>query len=65
MQDRYAGDIGDYGKIALLKALQTQGLSIGVNWYKAEALEAEKKADGTFKQEDGKYLIPEELRQCD
>jgi len=33
MQDRYAGDIGDYGKIALLKALQTQGLSIGVNWY--------------------------------
>lgn len=65
MQDRYAGDIGDYGKIALLKALQDQGLSIGVNWYKAEALEAEKKADGTFKQEDGKYLIPEELRQCD
>lgn len=24
MQDRYAGDIGDYGKIALLKALQAQ-----------------------------------------
>ena len=59
MQDRYAGDIGDYGKIALLKALQVQGLSIGVNWYKTEALAVEKKADGSFKQEDGKYLIPE------
>ena len=65
MQDRYAGDIGDYGKIALLKALQRQGLSIGVNWYKTEALAVEKKADGSFKQEDGKYLIPEQLRQCD
>lgn len=65
MQDRYAGDIGDYGKIALLKALQAQGLSIGVNWYTAETLDVEKKADGSFKQEDGKYLIPEELCQCD
>ncbi len=65
MQDRYAGDIGDYGKIALLKALQAQGLSIGVNWYKVDALDIEKNADGSYKQEDGKYLIPEELRQCD
>ena len=25
MQDRYAGDIGDYGKFGLLKALQAEG----------------------------------------
>ena len=65
MQDRYAGDIGDYGKIGLLKALQTQGLSVGVNWYRVEPMDTEKKADGTYKQEDGKYLIPEYLQVCD
>lgn len=59
MQDRCAGDIGDYGKIALLKALQAQGLSIGVNWYKTETLAAEKQADGKY------YLIPEKLQHCD
>ena len=42
MQDRYAGDIGDFGKIGLLKALYTQGLSIGVNWYRVEPLDTEK-----------------------
>ena len=33
MQDRYVGDIGDYGKLGLLRCLQSSGLSIGVNWY--------------------------------
>lgn len=33
MQDRYAGDVGDFGKIGLLKCLQTHGFKIGVNWY--------------------------------
>lgn len=65
MQDRYAGDIGDYGKIGLIRALQSQGLSIAINWYLVEPLDVEKKADGTFKQEDGKYLIPEKLKNCD
>ena len=65
MQDRYAGDIGDFGKIGLLKAIQAQGLSVGVNWYRVEPMDIEKNADGAFKQEDGKYLIPEELRVCD
>ena len=54
MQDRYAGDIGDYGKIGLLKALQTQGLSVGVNWYRVEPMDTDKQEDGTYKQEDGK-----------
>lgn len=65
MQDRYAGDIGDYGKIGLLKALQLHGLSVGVNWYKTDALTVEKNPDGSFKQDDGKYTIPEKYRWCD
>ena len=65
MQDRYVGDIGDYGKIGLLKALRSQGLSIAVNWYLVEVMDSEKNADGTFKQEDGKYLIPDKLKLCD
>ena len=65
MQDRYAGDIGDYGKIALLKALQRQGLSIGINWYRVKDLDTEKKSDGTFKQDDGRYQIPGKIKDCD
>ena len=33
MQNRYTGDIGDFGKLGLLRALAESGLSIGVNWY--------------------------------
>ena len=65
MQNRYAGDIGDYGKIALLRELCAQGLSVAVHWYLAEPLKSEKNGDGTYKQEDGRYLIPEKLRDCD
>ena len=65
MQDRYAGDIGDYGKIALLRELRDQGLPIAVNWYYVDSLKTEKKADGTFKQLDGKHLIPEKFMDCD
>ena len=33
MQNRYTGDIGDFGKLGLLRQLRRTGLSIGVNWY--------------------------------
>lgn len=33
MQNRYTGDIGDFGKLGLLRFLQMSGLSVGVNWY--------------------------------
>ncbi len=33
MQDRYAGDIGDFGKFGLLRYLKATGYSLGVNWY--------------------------------
>ena len=58
MQDSYAGDIGDYGKLALLRELHGQGLCIGVNWYKTDAITSEK-------QEDGKYCIPDHLSVYD
>lgn len=58
MQDCYAGDIGDYGKFALLRELHGQGLCIGVNWYKTDAITSEK-------QEDGKYCIPDHLSVYD
>lgn len=64
MQDRYAGDVGDYGKIGLLKCLQAHGFTIGVNWYRVLELDVEKK-DGSFKQDDGKYLIPGTIAECD
>jgi len=31
MQNRYVGDIGDFGKLGLLRVLSSNGLSIGVN----------------------------------
>lgn len=65
MQDRYAGDIGDFGKMGLLRALQAQGLSVGVNWYYVESLSAEKNSDGSYWREDGKYLIPTRFQKCD
>lgn len=58
MQDCYAGDIGDYGKFAFLQELHKQGLSIGVNWYKTDAITSEK-------QNDGKYCIPAHLAVYD
>ena len=54
MQDRYAGDIGDYGKLGLLRKL-SEKFSIGINWYDPGELDFERDKNGEFKQEDGKY----------
>lgn len=35
MQNRYAGDVGDFGKLGLLRHLARSQLTIGVNWYLA------------------------------
>lgn len=59
MQDRYAGDIGDFGKFGLLCALRASGLSIGVNWYRTIPPESELARD------DGKYRIPQDKFACD
>ena len=66
MQDRYAGDIGDFGKFGLLKALLSEGFSLGVNWYKADPPESERDRDtGTFLHEDGKHKINPKYFVCD
>ena len=63
MQDRYAGDIGDFGKYGLLRALCGDDLRLGVLWYAFEGDERTNPGDG------GRidYLRPpdERLRECD
>lgn len=59
MQNRYAGDIGDYGKFGMLRALASEGFSIGVNWYLVETPEHELSVN------DGGKLIPEKLTSVD
>ena len=58
MQDRYAGDVGDYGKFALLRAMEAQDLKLGVNWYLAKTLPSEI-------HDDGKYRIPSQYEKLD
>ena len=59
MQDRYAGDIGDYGKFGLLKTLEQQGLLVGVNWYLTTPALIEQR------HEDGRHRIKEKYFSCD
>lgn len=59
MQDRYAGDIGDFGKFGMLRALASEGFSIGINWYKFGTPTRELAVN------DGVKLIPDELASCD
>ena len=59
MQNRYTGDIGDFGKLGLLRQLSRTGLSIGVNWY----LTPDETHNG-----DGRhigYLKNDAFRTCD
>ena len=59
MQNRYTGDIGDFSKLGLLRALRTAGFSIGLNWYLTP--------DETHN-DDGRhvaYLNQDEYRACD
>jgi hypothetical protein len=33
MQNRYSGDVGDFGKLGLLRQLESIQLKVGINWY--------------------------------
>ena len=59
MQNRYSGDIGDFSKLGLLRALLPCGLLIGINWYLVP--------DETHNSDGGhvKYLEQNEFRKCD
>lgn len=66
MQDRYAGDIVDFGKFGLLKSLISAGFYLGVNWYKAEPLKNEKDQNTrAFFHKDGKHKIKAAYFPCD
>ncbi|MBR3225471.1 MAG: hypothetical protein IKF78_09125 [Atopobiaceae bacterium] len=59
MQNRYTGDIGDFSKLGLLRALRAAGLSVGLNWCLTP--------DETHNT-DGRhvgYLDQDEYRACD
>lgn len=58
MQDRYTGDIGDFGKLGLLRKLSAR-LSIGVNWYLAP--DETHNGDGRHIE----YLEKDAFRICD
>ena len=59
MQNRYTGDIGDFSKLGLLRALQSAGLSIGLNWY----LTPDETHNSDGRHVD--YLHQEKYRACD
>lgn len=63
MQDRYAGDIGDFGKYGLLRALCGDDLRLGVLWYAFEGDDEESPGDGRHID----YLREQDadLRRCD
>lgn len=56
VQNRYTGDIGDFGKYALLRALTSNDLRLGINWY----LNPDEEGNG-----DGGFIEYPELRECD
>lgn len=59
MQDRYTGDIGDYGKLGLLRCLAAAGLRVGVNWYRTP--DEDHNEDGRFTH----YAHDSSYRDCD
>lgn len=56
MKHEYVGDIGDFGKYALLKALAASDLVLGVAWYLNVAHESNN---------DGMFTKYDQLRSCD
>lgn len=59
MQNRYVGDVGDFGKYGLLRNISKSNLTIGINWY----LTLDESGN-----EDGKhisYLQKDDYRECD
>lgn len=56
MQDRYVGDVGDFGKYALLHALAGKTLRLGILWYLNSAEEGNR---------DGKFTDYDDLAECD
>ena len=59
MQDRYAGDVGDFGKFGMLRCMEKAGIRVGINWYLV---------DDESHNNDGKhtgYLSDRKFHGCD
>ena len=64
MQDRYAGDVGDFMKLGLLRQMAEGDLLLGINWYRAP--DERHNADGkhiTYLESNN--AIGRKLRPCD
>ena len=46
MQDRYVGDVGDFGKLGMLRRIAASGLRVGINWYRTYKPEEHNNNDG-------------------
>lgn len=61
MQDRYAGDVGDFGKLGMLRKIANTGLKVGINWYLTYKPEEHSKEDGKHTG----YLNDKTFKGCD
>jgi len=61
MQDRYTGDVGDFGKLGMLREIANTGLKVGVNWYLTYKPEEHGKEDGKHTG----YLNDQAFKGCD
>lgn len=61
VQDRYAGDVGDFGKIGMLRQIASTGLRIGINWYRTYKPEEHHRDDGKHIG----YLSDKSFQGCD
>lgn len=61
MQDRYLGDVGDFGKFGILGQIASIGLKISINWYLAYKPEEHTNDDGKHIG----YLNNKSFQECD
>lgn len=65
MQNRYAGDVGDFGKLGMLRRIEQNGIKIGVNWYLVDDENHNQDGKHIGYLQDAKFVgLDEELRRA-